>query len=123
LGSTDLSAVALAAVRGDRAEGVEVAPAGARVARGRRTAGYRAADLDHGVAEPHVTARPRVLFVRRTALDLEQHAETPAVKRLQAGLPRQLGDRLRRDERERLDVDSPCRRLRLHELDRPLRES
>ena len=64
-----------------------------------------------------MAASPRVLLVRPAALDLQVHAEAAGVQPVAARVSRELGDRLRGDERHRLDVHGPAGRIRLHESD------
>ena len=60
--------------------------------------------------------------MRSAAVDLEQHPEAAAVQGVEAGPPGELGDRLGRDEGERLDVHAARGDVRLHEPDRPAAE-
>src|SRR6185437_16701277 len=89
---------AFAAIARERAERVEIGDAAIRVVRGDDTTADVAVQDDRRVADAHLRAEPLVLFVRRHAVDLEEHAEAASVDRL--GRARFLAQSLERPARD-----------------------
>ncbi len=85
-------ALAQAAVRDDRPQGVEVAVPGIGVLGRDGAAGVGLRDRQDGVADRDAPADPRVLDMGVGPAELDEHPEPPGIHAIDAGLARQRGD-------------------------------
>ena len=99
------------------AERVEVALPGVRIVRRDRAPRHRGADAQDGLAEPDPATDPRVLFVRPSALELDEHPEAPCVDRANAKHRAECVERAVADQRRWVLLARPAYPIAAHDAD------